>query len=731
MSRNEKNHKQTSLKDPFWKREAKKYENPIPSREFIMEYLAKVAGPVSCARLSEALKLVAKDRQEALLRRLKAMIQDGQIIKNRHGDYALVSKISLVCGRVVGYKEGHGFLIPDDESARIFLSAKQMRLVFPEDRVLVSVNFSDANGRKEGIIVEVLEHGISEVVGRYVAKKGVGFVSPLDSNIVKEIIIPKGKGMGAKSGELVVASIVSFPSREDSNTNAIGEVNEILGDHMSAGMETEVAIRAHGLPNKWNDALLQEVKNVEYRITKKTREGRKELQNLSFVTIDGEDAKDFDDAVFCKSRTKGGWTLYVAIADVSHYVQPNSALDAESFLRGNSVYFPDKVVPMLPEELSNDLCSLKPDVERLCMICEMSIKKDGDIANFDFYEGIIKSHARLTYDEVFAVLESGQSKNKKLQTLLPQLQALRSVYKSLLKQRQLRGALEFDTVETKIIFDKNRKIKKIVPFVRNYAHSMIEEFMLAANVSASKFLQKGGIPVLYRVHPIPEKEKLDNLRQFLGALKLKLQGKYNPKTSDYLQLIMDIRKRQDRETIKTLILRSLSQATYSAKNVGHFGLAYKAYVHFTSPIRRYPDLLIHRAIRHILQKKNPEDFLYSQIEVNKFGEHCSMTERRADDATRDVVLALKCFYMLEKVGETFSGVISGVTNFGVFVLLDDLYVEGLLHITSLPRDYYEFDMVKHALRGRARGKSYKLGDKIKVLLARVNADERQIDFAIA
>ncbi|CAL7959713.1 RNase R [Gammaproteobacteria bacterium] len=710
--------------DPFFDREAQKYVKPIPSREFIIQYLEELGSPVKRSQLIKAFKLTSKESQEALRRRLNAMLRDGQLLINRKGNYALVNQMALVRGHVVCHKEGYGFLIPDDGSDDVFLNPRQVRSLFPGDRILVSVTTNHERGKREGAVVEILERSFTQIVGRYIEEKGVAFIVPSNKNVTQEIIIPKGKEANAQEGQIVVSEIISYPTER---TSAMGRVVEVLGEHMAPGMEIEVAIRAHGLPFAWSDEVLAEGGIVGTVVTEEAKAGRQELQHLPFVTIDGEDARDFDDAVYCKRQAKGGWILYVAIADVSHYVHFDTQLDQEALKRGNSVYFPQHVIPMLPEVLSNELCSLKPKVERLAMICEMRIAENGEIGCYRFYDAVIKSHARFTYTEVFAQLEK---KTKKPSVLLPQLQELQSLYHALLKQRKARGALDFSRIETRIVFSKDRKIERIEPVEHNYVHGIIEECMLAANVCASLFLLKGKIPALYRVHEGPSLEKLTDLRSFLVGLGLELKGGNKPKTINYASLLEKIIGRPDEHLVQTVLLRSLRQATYTPENVGHFGLAYEAYAHFTSPIRRYPDLINHRAIRYLLHGGKVKNYAYTQVMMQNFGDHASQTERRADDATRDVTAWLKCEFMRDKIGKTFVGIISGVTNFGVFVELKDIFVEGLVHVTSLKNDYYNFDAPHHRLVGKRSGVIYRLGDPVKALVTRVNLDDRQIDFEL-
>lgn len=711
-------------KDPFYKREREKYDNPIPSREFIMDVLNEYGRPMSRNQLFEKLHLMQESQQETLGFRLKAMLRDGQIMQDRRGRFCLLQKITLRRGTVQGHPDGYGFFIPDDKDEDMVLSAKEMRCVMHGDIVLAYPVGVDRRGRPEGKIHEVLEHANASVVGRFFTEHGVSFVLPDSKRLTQDISIPAEFVNQAKNGQMVLVELIAYPNKR---AQAIGRVIHILGDHMAPGMEIEVAIHAHGIPYEWPDDVLAEVGKISQQVTQDEIKGRTDLRHLPFVTIDGEDAKDFDDAVYCFKKPKGGYQLYVAIADVSHYVEQDSALDKEASRRGNSVYFPGKVVPMLPEALSNGLCSLNPRVDRLCMVAEMSINAAGKIMRSRFYRGVIYSHARLTYTQVGQWLSEGACDDKHQDLWLP-LQSLYELYQILLTTRKLRGAIDFETTETRIEFDENKKIKWIYPVIRNEAHKLIEECMLAANVATARFLHKAEIPTLYRVHAVPDEDKITALRQFLGELGLQLSGGKSPSPKDFQRTMQAIGDRPDKHLIETVMLRSLKQAQYVEANAGHFGLAYPAYTHFTSPIRRYPDLLIHRAIGHLLDMHEVQDFSYTHDDMSRLGKHASMTERRADEATREVVAWLKCEYMQDKLGQIFKGRISAVTSFGIFVELDDIYVEGLVHVTSLKNDYYNFDSVKHRLVGTRGGHVYRLGDSIKILVARVDLDERKIDF---
>jgi ribonuclease R len=710
--------------DPFYKRESEKYDIPIPSRELILQVLEDYGRPMSRNQLISKLEVEEDSKQEAVGFRLRAMLRDGQIMQDRRGRYCLLKRINLQRGTVQGHPDGFGFFIPDDDNEDMVLSATEMRAVMHGDVVLAYQTGVDRRGRPEGKIHEVIEHANASVVGRFFSEHGVSFVVPDSKRLTQDISIPAESTYGAKNGQIVLVELVAYPSKR---SQAIGKVIHILGEHMAPGMEIEVAILAHGIPATWPEDVSIDVAKIPLRVEQEQIKGRVDLRHLPFVTIDGEDAKDFDDAVYCYRKDKGGYQLFVAIADVSHYVAPGSPLDKEAARRGNSVYFPGKVVPMLPEALSNGICSLNPHVDRLCMVVEMSITEDGKISRSRFARGVIHSQARLTYTQVNQWLIDGKTDEKHAQ-LWPMLQTLHGLYEILLKTRKIRGAMDFDTTETRIEFDENRKIQQIVPVIRNDAHRLIEECMLAANVATARFLERAEIPTLYRVHPAPEEEKVMALRKFLGELGLQLGGGKKPTPKDFQRTLSAIGDRPEKHLIETVMLRSLKQAQYVEANDGHFGLAYSAYTHFTSPIRRYPDLLIHRAVGHLLDHSSAENFGYNEDDMNQLGKHCSATERRADEATREVVAWLKCEYMQDKLGQVFRGRISAVTGFGIFVELDEIYVEGLVHVTSLKNDYYAFDAVKHRLIGERGGHVYRLGDKMTVLVARVDLDERKIDF---
>jgi ribonuclease R len=738
--------RKTPHQDAFAAREAEKYENPIPSREYILDLLDSAAEPITHPQMCEILNLSDEDQVEALRRRLIAMARDGQLISNRKDAYLRLDKIDVIRGRVQGHKDGYGFVIPANGGDDVYLHNRQMRRVFDGDEVLVRMSGEQYRGKEEGAIVEVLSRNTTQLAGRFFNEDGVQFVRPENARITQDIMIPFGAYGGAEHGQIVVAEITQQP---DKNRLPMGRVIQVLGDHMAPGMEIELAIQAHGIPCVWPQDVVAEAAVLPVEVAETDKLHRIDVRHLPFVTIDGEDARDFDDAVLC-ARRRGGWRLYVAIADVSHYVKVNNALDMEARSRGNSVYFPDYVVPMLPEALSNGLCSLNPHVDRLCMVCEMTITDAGKITGYEFYEGVMHSHARLTYTKVGKILtesdEESQTLREEYKHVIPQLELLHNLYKCLRIARDERGAIDFETVETRIQFNDERKIERIVPIKRNDAHKLIEECMLCANVCSAKFLEKHNLVGLYRVHEGPTEQKLTNLREFLSELGLGLAGGAEPTSGDYQQLMQAIQGRSDSNMIQTVMLRSLRQAMYQVENRGHFGLGYDAYTHFTSPIRRYPDLLVHRAIRSVIRSEAPtthvrraegalpiptrQIYPYNANDMVVFGEQCSLTERRADEATRDVVSWLKCEYLRDQVGAVFAGHVSAVTGFGLFVELKDLYVDGLVHITALPHDYYRFEAAQHRLVGERTRKVFGLGDELTVRVVRVDLENRKIDFEL-
>ena len=725
-----------SIPDPFREREAEKYENPIPSREAILALIEKQRTPVSRDELMTLLNLSGEEPEEALRRRLRAMERDGQLVFTRAKAYALPEKMNLVKGTVLGHKDGFGFLRPEEGGEDLFLAPREMDRLMHGDYVLVQPTGLDPRGRREARLVRLLKSRELDVVGRYFIENDVGFVVPDDTRLGQDILIPPGMNKGARQSQMVVVRITQRPS---GRMNAVGEVLEVLGDHMDPGLEIEVAIRSYGIPHVWPADVLEEIKGLTEEVPEVAKQGRVDLRQLPLMTIDGEDARDFDDAVYCERKRSGGWRLWVAIADVSYYVRHGKPLDAEAHNRGNSVYFPENVVPMLPEVLSNGLCSLNPQVDRLCMVCEMTISETGRMSGYKFFEAVMNSHARFTYTKVAAILEGDPKLRQQYEPLVGHIEELHKLYLALKHARHERGAVEFESDETRFIFNAQRKIERIVPLVRNDAHKLIEECMIQANVAAARYIEKCEAETLFRIHERPGELKLETFRQFLGELGLELKGGLEPESKDFAELAELVRERPDVELINSMLLRSMSQAQYSADNLGHFGLALKQYAHFTSPIRRYPDLLLHRAIKYQLAKElgNPKHkwtptggYNYLYDEIQPMGVQCSMTERRADDATRDVADWLKCEYMQDHVGQEMEGVISGVTGFGMFVRLADLHIDGLVHISTLGNDYYQFDAARQTLIGENFRRVHRLGDKVRVKVMGVNLDDRKIDFQL-
>ena len=718
-------HKNKRYTDPHADREASLYETPLPSRELILTTMGEQGVPLSVEELY-ALLDISDEERDIFNRRLNAMEREGQIIKNRKGALCIADKLDLIAGVVQGHPDGFGFLIPDDKTKvsgdDVFLSPKEMSQVMHGDRAMVRISGLDRRGRPEGKLVEVLERKTQKLVGRVVHSTGVTIVAAEDKRINQDILIPYNMDMQAKPGQVVMVELTEQPS---AHAKPMGKVVEILGNYADSGMEIEIALRKHNLPYEFSSASVKLAESYPKLVQESDFKGRIDLRELPLITIDGETARDFDDAVFAEPQGKG-WRLVVAIADVSFYVKPQDPLDKCAFERGNSVYFPRRVIPMLPEALSNGLCSLNPEVERLCMVCDMQVDGAGVVKQFKFYPSVMRSKARMTYNQVFEILQNPAAELAlEYAWLVPHLNDLYSVYQLMLSQREKRGAIEFETTETIMMFNEQGKIDEIVPSFRNEAHKLIEECMLAANVCAADFLAAHEHPALYRVHEGPTPEKLEALRTFMGEFGFGVGGGDSPHAKDYGKLIDRIRERPDAQLLQTVLLRSMQQAVYSPDNLGHFGLAYDAYAHFTSPIRRYPDLLIHRAIKAVLNGDR-----YKAGDWSQLGEHCSMTERRADDATRDVTNWLKCFYMQDKIGEVYEGTVAAVTSFGLFVALDGVYVEGLVHVTELGNDYFHFDKARHEMTGERTAVRYRLGDRLTIKVVRVDLETAKIDFTL-
>ncbi len=702
-----------------------KYRHPVPGRAEILERLQDAGRPMRLEDLAAAFDLRGVRLRSALADTLNRMVRAGQVIENRRGEYCLIEKLELITGTVIGHRDGFGFVLRDDGGEDAYLSPREMRSLFDGDRVAISIVGRDRRGKPEARLVEILERGIQEVAGQFVRERGIGIVVPDNPKIAHRVLIPDGEWGAAKPGQIVVARILDYPTDVQ---QATGRVVRIIGAPEQKGMATDIAIHAYAIPNVWPQEVERQARSFKKDVTAADKKGRIDLRDLPLVTIDGADARDFDDAVYCEPAGSG-WRLLVAIADVGHYVQPGSEIDKEAVRRGTSVYFPDRVVPMLPEVLSNGLCSLNPEVDRLCMVCDMRIDASGRVTRSKFLEGLIRSHARLTYSEVNDHL-TGNKRSSVAKSLHGPLSHLHGLYKALASARHRRGAIELDIPQTRIELNRDGEVERIATVPRNDAHRLIEECMIAANVEAAKFLKKHRIPGLYRVHARPDPDRFDDLRQYLLGLGLKVPHPEHVEPRHYNQLASQVADRPDAQSIALAMLRSLMHAEYTPVNIGHFGLALQTYAHFTSPIRRYPDLLVHRAIRHILQGGKPAKYRYSPGEMERLGTLCSAHERRAEDATRDVEARLKCQFMEDKVGLEYDGIITGVTNFGVFVQLADLAIDGLVHVSSLTSDYYRYDAGTQSLVGERSGNRYRLGEPLRVVVSKVDVENRRIDFRL-
>ena len=704
----------------------KKYKHPIPSRAELLQFLQDSGRPIKVEGILQGLNIKGQRALSQLMDQLNKMVRSGQIIQNRRSEYCLTAKIELLAGKVLGHRDGFGFISRDDDEDDVYLSAREMREVIDGDRIAFRVIGEDRRGRTEGKVVEVLERGVREIAGQFIRERGIGLVIPDNPKISHRMLIAKGEAGNARHGQMVVAEILDYPSSMEQMT---GRILKVIGEPGQKGIATDIAIHSHAIPTRWPAKVDEYIQKFGKSVPAAAKSGRTDLRNVQLVTIDGADARDFDDAVFCEP-SGSGWRLLVAIADVAHYVETGSALDKEAINRATSVYFPDRVVPMLPEVLSNGLCSLNPEVDRLCMVCEMRIGKDGEVTSSKFFEGLMRSHARMTYTQVSDFL-TGASTESIPKPVRQTVRHLHDLYKIFARSRQRRGAIDLDIPQTRIKLNSAGEVESIRAVPRNDAHRLIEECMITANVQAAKFLRENRIPGLYRVHAKPHPDKFDELRLYLLTLGLKVPHPDHVDPKQFNNLLSQVKDRPDAHAISIAMLRSLTHAEYTPKNIGHFGLALDAYAHFTSPIRRYPDLLVHRAIRHIVRGGKPGKYDYDNASMERLGSICSEHERRAEGATREVEAWLKCQYMDDKIGEQYTGVVTGVTNFGLFVMLDALQIDGLVHVSSLNSDYYHYDTASQSLVGERSGTRFRLGDELEIVVSKVDMDSRKIDFQLA
>lgn len=740
-----------------------KYSHPIPNRHFILGLLKNANHALSRKQLANKMALSAPQSLEALRRRLRAMERDGQISFDQRDGYRIIRESDLSTGRVVGHPDGFGFVKREEGGNDLVLNERQMLKLFDGDRVQVRITGTNKRAQEQASVISILERNTTELVGQLICDNGQYLLRPHNKRIAHDIDVDADQLAGAKVNQYVKVKITDYPTER---YNAYGKIIEVLGDADEAGIEIKVVLDNAGIPHSWPETVLDEANAFSETVVEADKMSRIDLRHLPFVTIDGDDAQDFDDAVYCQAQPKGGWHLSVAIADVSHYVKPGTALDNEAQERGTSVYFPGRVVPMLPENLSNGLCSLKPHVDRLVLVCEMQINQSGHLISYCFSEAVIQSHARLTYQQVNTLLtdsetELGNKLNRQYAKLEPQLQSLYKLYGALRSARIKRGAIDFDSNESTFQFDQQNKVIGISPVLRNDAHKLIEECMLCANVATAQFLTKMKLPSLFRNHHGPKAEKLKVLRLYLAEKGLTLGGGKKPSGKHYEQLLSRSSTRTDAAAIQAMLLRSLSQAEYSHKNAGHFGLGFSGYTHFTSPIRRYPDLLTHRAIRPVirgqkqggfLQKmskvffgqgkqlvKHPENFKqsdrqqrypYGHEQMSTLGRHCSDVSRRADKASWEVEAWFKCNYMQDAIGQNYKGRITTVTSFGLFIELDDSKIEGLLHIRDLHNDFYHFENIRQCLKGERNGKEFAIGDSIHIKVAHVDMGQKKIAFCL-
>ncbi len=711
--------------DPQYAKQEAQYGQAIPSRPFLMELLEQYRD-LTFEEISKLFGFNKEWQREALEYRLNAMMRAGQLYRSRDERYRIMDPKASITGVVEGHPEGFGFLTPDEGGDDLFIPPQGMRRVMHGDRVSAKVAGFDNRNRRIAAIDEVLEHNTTEFIARLFREGPTLTLVPENRKISNHFAIEKSETKNARHLDIVRAEILEYPSEKGMGR---AKVIELFGDEITVEIEIEQALLEHDIPHIFPDAVKEEVKAIPVEVTQKEHEGRKDYREIPLVTIDGITARDFDDAVYCKPMDFG-YRLYVAIADVSHYVRLESAISNEAENRGNSVYFPNRVIPMLPVELSNGICSLNPDVDRLCMVAELDINRNGELIDYHFFEGVMRSHARLTYTLVHQIIEGDELLRESYSHLTHHLDALYDLYKILNRAREKRGTIDFETTEALFLYDDQGNIENIVTDERNDAHKIIEECMITANIAAARFLEKHKMSTLYRIHQRPEEDKLTKLRALLHEFNLGLGGGEEPTPKDFAVTLEAAKKLPEFEMIQMVMLRSLKQAIYSPENNGHFGLSLTHYAHFTSPIRRYPDLLVHRAIKHILHNRTPETFVYTEKAMVQLGEHTSMTERRADEAVRDVIDWLKAEYLQQFVGEEFDGHIKGVTNFGLFVELDELFVEGLVHISTLSGDFYQYDEEKHRLIGERTRQQYRLNDPVRIRIKESNPETKHIDFTL-
>jgi ribonuclease R len=696
--------------------------------EQIRTLLQEASRPLTRRRLSDELGLNKSESDQLIKPILEQMMARGEVVRNRRAAYGLAADMDLIRGRISAHADGFGFVIPEAGGDDLYLSPRQMRLVFNGDVVLAAITGIDRRGRKEGGIVEIVERAHTQVVGRLLIDSGIAMVVPDDPRLTQDVLIPLESVGQATPGQIVVARIVKPPTSE---RGPVGEITAVLGHADEPGIATDMAVFSHDLPDEFPAEVSTAADAFGDHIDQDIATRRRDLRDLALVTIDGADARDFDDAVYAE-RSDNGYRLLIAIADVAEYVQPGTPLDVEAHRRGTSVYFPERVIPMLPEALSNGLCSLRPDEDRLCVVCDLRLDDRGKVKSSRFYEAVMRSHARMTYDQVHRIMGAGDPElRQRFEPVMGNLEALYEVYHALFKRRTRRGALDFDSHEAYFQFDPDGRVADIRLRTRHDAHRLIEECMIVANVEAARFVSGGHLPMLYRVHEPPPERKLEGLESFVRAQGLKVSWKETPEPAQFASLQAQVAGSDIEQLVNAVLLRSLSLAVYQPENKGHFGLALANYAHFTSPIRRYPDLLLHRAIKHLARKGDKDKFPYTGQQMVELGQHCSWAERRAEEATRDVDERLKCQFMQRHLGDEFAGIVTGVTSFGLFVELTQYGVSGLVHVTAMPNDYYTFDPVSHSMTGKRQGLVFSLADRVRVTVAAVSVEERKIDLRLA
>ena len=694
------------------------------SAEELLQVMREEDRPLLLREILHRLGL-QKEQRRGAREWLRGLAEEGRVVRIRGNRYGLPSKMNLIVGRVKAHPDGYGFVIPESEEEEdIFISPRNLKEAMHGDRVVARIESVRKKGR-EGSVIRILERKTRKVVGKFMRAKNYSYIIPEDERILQEVFIPEGETKRARPDQIVVAEITQYPTER---ARPVGRITHLLGYPDDPDIEPQIIIHKYDLPHRFSSAAIKEAQNFPLTPPPPEYKDRVDLRGIPTFTIDGENARDFDDAVSIEKEKDGGMKLYVSISDVSHYVKGETALDNEAYFRGTSVYFPDRAIPMFPTEISNEICCLHPRMDRLTLTAELRYDANGEGRGIKFYSSVIRSDERLTYTWVRKMLVDGDSELKgKFKDLLPSLELMADLCRELRRRRAERGAIDFDLPEPTVILNLQGETEEVIRAERNLAHQIIEEFMIAANEAVAHFMEERGFPFIYRIHEPPKKEMIDEFRRFISQLGYKMRKDSDHSPKEFQRILSEVKGRPEERVVNEILLRSMKWAKYSAINLGHFGLASDGYTHFTSPIRRYPDLIVHRLLKKVLSKKEVK--LPEEILANK-ADYLSNRERVAMEAEREILNRYRVRFMRDKIGEEFEGIISGVTAFGFFVELKNIFVEGLVRVTSLYDDYYQYHEKRYCLVGERTHKTFRIGDKVKVRVERVDLERRHIDFGI-